>query len=330
MADDLLVARRVLTIESDALAALARSLDQSFVAAVDLLMASNGRVIVSGMGKSGHIARKIAATLASTGTPAQFVHPSEASHGDLGMISRSDVMLVLSNSGETPELADLIAHAGRFAIPMIGVAGRPGSTLLTSAQVALCLPDAPEACAIGLAPTTSTTMMLALGDALAVALMERRGFGPDDFKLFHPGGKLGSRLLRVGDLMQAAPNLPLVAPDRAIHDLLLTMSEGGLGCAGIVDDQGRVIGAVSDGDVRRFFSKPGSDPARAKARDLMTPAPKAIRRGALAVEAVQVMSGTGKGISWLFVVDEATDWTAGPYRPAGIIHIKDCLKAGIA
>jgi len=325
---DLAVARRVLKIEADALADLAQGLDQNFEAAIDQILGASGRVIVSGMGKSGHVARKIAATFASTGTPAQFVHPAEASHGDLGMIGRGDVMVVLSNSGETPELADLIGHARRFDIPLIGIAGKAESTLLKSANVPLCLPPAPEACAIGLAPTTSTTMMLALGDALAVALMERRGFSSADYKVLHPGGQLGKRLSRVADLMHKAPGLPLVRPDTAMADLLLTMSEGGLGCAGVTDDQGRIIGAVSDGDVRRHFARAGSMDVTARA--LMSLSPRAIRASALAVEAVQVMSATGQGISWLFAVDDTTDWTTGPFAPVGIIHLKDCLRAGIA
>jgi arabinose-5-phosphate isomerase len=325
---DIRVARRVLGIEAEALVAMAGSLEHNFVAAIDQMLAAKGRIIVSGMGKSGHVARKIAATLASTGTPAQFVHPAEASHGDLGMIGAGDVMLVLSNSGETPELADLISHAARFGIPLIGIASRPGSALLMAASVALCLPPAPEACAIGLAPTTSTTMMLALGDAIAVALMERRGFSPEDYKVLHPGGQLGKRLSRVADIMRAGPDLPLIAPDCNLQDLLLVMSEGGLGCAGVVDANGLVIGGVSDGDIRRHFAQSKSPEARA--RDLMTPSPKAIRQSALAVEAVQVMSTTGRGISWLFVVDDASDGVSGPYKPVGIIHLKDCLRVGIA
>ena len=322
------LARQVLRIEADAVAALIPRLDKNFLDAITLILNCRGRVVVSGIGKSGHVARKIAATLASTGTPAQFVHPAEASHGDLGMIGRGDVMLVLSNSGETPELADIIGHAARFAIPLIGVASRAGSALLSASTVSICLPAAPEACAIGLAPTTSTTMMMALGDAMAVALMERRGFSPDDYKVLHPGGQLGKRLSRVGDLMRSGKDLPLVGPECRLHDLLLTMSEGGLGCAGVVDAHGLVLGGISDGDVRRYFAAP--QPGDARAQDLMTPLPKAIRVSALAVEAVQVMSSTGRGISWLFVVDDGTDWTNGPYRPVGIIHLKDCLRAGIA
>ncbi len=197
----LATARRVVTREAEALGLLAASLDAGVVDAVDLILKARGRVIVSGMGKSGHVARKIAATLASTGTPAQFVHPAEASHGDLGMVMRGDVVMVLSNSGETPELADIVAHSRRFAIPLIGIAARAGSTLLRQADVAILLPDAPEACETGVVPTTSTTMTLALGDAIAVALMEHRRFTPDQFRVFHPGGKLGARLTRVADLM---------------------------------------------------------------------------------------------------------------------------------
>ena len=212
-------ARRVIRTEADALALLEQSLGAPFEAAVGVILAATGRVVVSGMGKSGHVGRKIAATLASTGTPAQFVHPAEASHGDLGMVTRGDVALVLSNSGETPEIADIVAHTRRFAIPLIGVAGREGSTLLRQSDVALLLPQAPEACGTGIVPTSSTTMTLALGDALAVALMEHRRFTPEHFRTFHPGGKLGARLARVADLMHA--EMPLVPEDAPMAEAQL-------------------------------------------------------------------------------------------------------------
>ncbi|NBR91792.1 MAG: KpsF/GutQ family sugar-phosphate isomerase, partial [Rhodobacteraceae bacterium] len=244
----LAVARRVIQTEAEALGLLAQSLDASFARAVELMLSAKGRIIISGMGKSGHIGRKIAATLASTGTPAQFVHPAEASHGDLGMISESDVVLMLSNSGETPELADIIAYTRRFGIPLIGVASRPESTLLKASDVALVLPRAPEACGTGIVPTTSTTMTLALGDALAVALMEHRRFTPEDFREFHPGGKLGAQLSRVSDLMHTGDALPLVAEGTPMGDALLTISQKGFGVVGVTDDAGRLAGIVTDGD----------------------------------------------------------------------------------
>ena len=215
---DLSVARRVLKVEAEAILALSEALDDRFAAAVDLLMTVRGRVIVSGIGKSGHVGRKIAATLASTGTPAQFVHPAEASHGDLGMVTAEDVALILSNSGETKELVDLLSHAGRWRIPIVAITAREESTLARAAAVPLILPKAPEACPMGLAPTTSTTMTLALGDALAVALMERRAFNPDRFRMLHPGGTLGAALLRVEDLMRAGESLPLISVDAEMEE----------------------------------------------------------------------------------------------------------------
>ena len=245
--------RRVLRIEAAALAAFAEALDDAFADAVDTIFCAEGRVICSGMGKSGHVARKIASTLASTGTPAQFVHPGEASHGDLGMITEQDVALVMSNSGETQELADIVAYCKRFAIPLIGVAGQPGSTLLRAADVALLLPPVEEACSVGMAPTTSTTMTMALGDALAVALMERRRFTPDRFRAFHPGGRLGARLATVEALMSSGDRLPLVAEATPMTETLLVMTQKGFGVAGVVDGRGRLTGIISDGDLRRHM-----------------------------------------------------------------------------
>ena len=248
-------ARRVIRTESQGLAALEAALDnglaQPFQDAVRLILQATGRVVVSGMGKSGHVGRKIAATFASTGTPAQFVHPAEASHGDLGMVTKGDVALVLSNSGETPEIADIVAHTRRFAIPLIGIAGREGSTLLRQSDVALLLPQALEACGTGIVPTTSTTMTLALGDALAVALMEHRRFTPEHFRTFHPGGKLGARLARVQDLMHT--DMPLVAMDAPMTDTLLEITRKGFGVTGVTDDAGRLVGIITDGDLRRHM-----------------------------------------------------------------------------
>jgi len=315
--DFLATGRRVIAREAAALTLLADALGPGFGAAVELILAARGRVIVSGMGKSGHIARKIAATFASTGTPAQFVHPAEASHGDLGMVMRGDVALLLSNSGETPELADLIAHTRRFDIALIGVAGREGSTLLRQADVAILLPPAAEACDQGIVPTTSTTMTLALGDALAIALMEHRHFTPDQFRVFHPGGKLGARLLTVRDLMHS--ELPLVPGPTPMREALLTMSRQGFGVVGVTDDAGALAGVVTDGDLRRHMD----GLLTLTAAQVMTPSPRTIGPDALAQKAVAVMNE--RKITSLFVVDPA-----GSRAAVGLIHIHDCLRAGVA
>jgi len=258
---DLEVARSVLTTEAAGLRALAAALDESFDRAVALLAGIAGRVVVSGMGKSGHVARKIAATLASTGTPALFVHPAEASHGDLGMVVGGDAVLALSNSGETAELADLVSHTRRFGLPLIAITARRGSTLAVAADIALLLPAAAEACPMGLAPTTSTTMQMALGDALAVALLTRRGFTAAEFRQFHPGGKLGARLRRVRDLMHTGDAVPLAAPDLAMDRALLRITEKHFGCLGVTDGEGRLAGIITDGDLRRRWAQ-GCCPVR--------------------------------------------------------------------
>jgi arabinose-5-phosphate isomerase len=315
------VARLVLTTEAAGLRALADSLDGGFTRAVELLASASGRVVVSGMGKSGHVARKIAATLASTGTPALFVHPAEASHGDLGMIVAGDAVLALSNSGETPELADLIAHARRYALPLVGVTGRARSTLAEAADVALLLPAAREACPMGLAPTTSTTMQMALGDALAVALLTRRGFGPSDFRQIHPGGKLGARLRRVRELMHTGDELPLVAPELRMDAALLVMTEKRFGCLGVVGDAGRLAGIVTDFDLRRAMA---ADLLTRRVDAVMNPAPFTIGPDTLAAEALHdMMHARARPITTLFVVDAAG-------RPAGILHIHDLLRARVA
>ena len=310
-------ARRVIRTEANGLAALeaalADGLADPFVAAMRLILDATGRVVVSGMGKSGHVGRKIAATFASTGTPAQFVHPAEASHGDLGMVTGGDVVLVLSNSGETPEIADIVAHTRRFEIPLIGVAGREGSTLLRQADVALLLPQAAEACGTGIVPTTSTTMTLALGDALAVALMEHRRFTPEHFRNFHPGGKLGARLARVADLMHA--DMPLVAEDAPMAEALLTISAKGFGVTGVVDGDGALVGIITDGDLRRHMDGLLTH----NAAEVMTRAPRTIAPGALAEAALAQMQD--RKITCLFAVDDG--------RPQGILHIHDCLRAGM-
>jgi arabinose-5-phosphate isomerase len=275
-------------------------------------------VIISGMGKSGHIARKIAATLASTGTPAHFVHPAEASHGDLGMMAQGDVALVLSNSGETPELADLVAYTRRFNIPLIGIASRAESTLIKQSDVGLILPKAEEACGTGVVPTTTTTMTLALGDALAVALMEHRRFTPENFREFHPGGKLGAQLSRVRDLMHTGDALPLIAAQTPMSDALLEISQKGFGVVGVTDDTGALLGIVTDGDLRRHMD----GLLDRKAVEVMTAAPQTIAPGALAEEAVAIMNQ--RKITCLFVADPG-----GSGTPEGLLHIHDCLRAGL-
>ncbi|MDJ0627949.1 MAG: KpsF/GutQ family sugar-phosphate isomerase [Rhodobacter sp.] len=308
--------RRVIAREAQALGLLSDRIDDSFADAVELILGAHGRVIVSGMGKSGHIARKIAATLASTGTPAHFVHPAEASHGDLGMMAQGDVALVLSNSGETPELADLIAYTRRFGIPLIGVAGNAGSTLLRQCDVRLVLPKAEEACDKGIVPTTSTAMSLALGDALAIALMEHRQFTPEHFREFHPGGKLGARLAKVRDLMHT--DMPLVAQATPMSDTLLTMTQKGFGVVGVQDANRDLVGVVTDGDLRRHMT----GLLDMTAAQVMTAHPRTIGPDALAEEAVAVMND--RRITCLFVVDPAESQNA-----VGILHVHDCLRAGI-
>jgi arabinose-5-phosphate isomerase len=309
--------RRVISHEAAALQLMAGGLDGRFAAAVDLLGGVTGRVVVSGMGKSGHVGRKIASTLASTGTPAMFVHPSEASHGDLGMITAADAVLAISNSGETVELSDLTIYTRRFGIPLVAIVGRAESTLAEAADVTLLLPPSPEACPMGLAPTTSTTCMLALGDALAVALLERRGFGANDFAVFHPGGKLGNQLKRVEQLMRKADELPLVAPDTRLAEAVIIMSRQTLGCVGVVEN-GRLAGIITDGDLRRHMDDPIL--LSRAAAEIMTRTPRTIDRRALAVEALNEMNS--RSITVLFVVEDGV--------PVGAIHLHDCLRAGIA
>ncbi|MBN8873957.1 MAG: KpsF/GutQ family sugar-phosphate isomerase [Rhodospirillales bacterium] len=317
---DLDVARAVLGAEAAGLRALAGALDARFGHAVDRLAAATGRVVVSGMGKSGHVARKIAATFASTGTPAQFVHPAEASHGDLGMIVAGDAVLALSNSGETPELADLVAHARRFGLPLVAITAHAGSALASAADVALLLPAAAEACPMGLAPTTSTTMQMALGDALAVALLTRRGFTAADFRQFHPGGRLGARLRRVRELMHVGAAMPLAGPDLPMDQALLLITEKHFGCLGVVAADGTLAGIVTDGDLRRAM---GPDLLQRRVADVMTRAPKTIEPDALAAEALHLMNARTRPITALFVVDRSQ-------QPIGILHLHDLLRAGVA
>ena len=322
--DDIAVGRRVLETEMSGLKALADTLDENFVRALDLLEAikGSGRVVVTGMGKSGHVARKIAATLASTGTPAQYVHPAEASHGDLGMITPADAVLALSNSGETPELFDVVAYAKRFGVPLIGMTARAGSALDEAADVSLIIPDSDEACPETLAPTTSTTVMIALGDAIAVALLERIGFSTEDFQMRHPGGDLGRRFIKVSDIMHMGRELPLVTPRTPMADAIIEMTSKSFGCIGLTDGDGgdtpgRLLGIITDGDLRRNMNE---NLLSQQAGDLMTADPKTVEPDILAVEALGIMNE--RSITSLFVVKDGT--------PVGILHIHDCLRAGIA
>ena len=317
---DLDVARSVLWTEATALRALAAGLTENLVHALDILAGASGRVVVSGMGKSGHVARKIAATLASTGTPALFVHPAEASHGDLGMIIAGDAVLAVSNSGETPELADLVAHARRFAIPLVAMTGRTDSTLARAADSVLLLPKSAEACPMGLAPTTSTTMQMALGDALAVALLTRRGFTVADFRNFHPGGRLGARLQRVRELMHTAEAVPLAQPGLPMDRALVLMTEKRFGCLGVVDPSGSLAGIVTDGDLRRHM---GPELLGRRVAEIMTPNPRTIGPDALGAEALRLMNAHERPITSLFVVDAQN-------HVLGIVHVHDLLRAGVA
>lgn len=314
---DIASARDVLKTEAEGLIALADSLDGDFAQALELLAQAQGRIIVTGMGKSGHIGRKIAATLASTGTPAFFVHPAEASHGDLGMVTRQDAVIALSNSGETSELGDIIAYTRRFGIAMISITSREYSTLAQAADVSLVLPAAREACPLGLAPTTSTTLTLALGDAIAVALLERRGFSASDFREFHPGGSLGNKLLKVSDLMHGVDNLPTIAQGQPVSAALLEMTAKHFGCVGVIDENRALLGIITDGDLRRHM---GSDLLAQSVDAIMTANPQTIGPNTLAVEALAVMNG--KSITSLFVIEDGS--------VHGILHIHDCLRAGIA
>lgn len=307
--------RRTLLREIEGLQAVEQALGKPFDDAVACILRLHGRLIVSGMGKSGHIAHKIAATFSSTGTPAYFVHPGEASHGDLGMITAADGLLLLSNSGETAELHDMIAYAKRFSIPLIAMVRRKTSMLVTSADVALVLPDIPEASPVD-APTTSTTMMLALGDALAVATLEQRGFTREDFHTLHPGGKLGKAFIRVRDLMHPASETPLVKNRDVMSGVLLVMTKKSFGCAGVIDESGMLVGVITDGDLRRHMD-PGL--LNQRACDVMTRSPVSISPDMLAAQALGIMNA--RSITSLFVVEKG--------KPVGILHVHDCLRAGV-
>jgi arabinose-5-phosphate isomerase len=311
---------RTIEVEAGGVASLAAALrgelGHAFREAVTAIRAAAGRVIVTGVGKSGHVARKIAATLASTGTPASFVHAGEASHGDLGMITSDDVILALSWSGETPELRDVIDYSRRFSVTLIALTGAGDSALGRAGDIALCLPRAPEACPHGLAPTTSTTMQLALGDALALSLLEARGFTVDQFRHFHPGGRLGARLTFVSDLMHRGDDMPIARPDMAMSEVLVIMTEKRLGCVGIVDAAGRLVGIITDGDLRR---KMHQGLLAALAGDVMTSRPRAVAPDTLASKALEIVNSSK--ITSLFVV--ADD------RPVGVVHLHDLLRIGV-
>jgi arabinose-5-phosphate isomerase len=324
---DVDVARDVLATEASGLRALAAGLGPEFNTAVDCLAAATGRVVVSGMGKSGHVARKIAATLASTGTPALFVHPAEASHGDLGMVQPGDAVLALSNSGETAELADIVAHTRRFGLKLVAITAKANSSLATAADVVLLLPHAAEACPMGLAPTTSTTMQMALGDALAVALLKRREFTEADFHRIHPGGRLGARLRRVRDLMHTGDAVPLSVPGMNMSRAIVLMTEKRFGCLGVVGENGGLIGIVTDGDLRRAMDPdqrngPIPNVLTLSVRDVMTRSPRTIGPDALAAEALYVMNAHERPVTALFVV-------ASDSKVVGILHIHDLLRAGL-
>ena len=309
---------RVLRLESEALTDLAANLDESFSRAAGLIMTLSGRVAVTGMGKSGHVARKVAATLASTGTPAYFIHPAEASHGDLGMISAQDAVLAFSHSGETEELHGILAFCARHLVPVIGISARPESFLAARAEIFLRLPDLPEACPNGCAPTTSTTMMMGLGDALALALLTARGFTPENFQQYHPGGALGRRLLRAADIMHTGPAMPMVNLSATMAEVLLTITGKTFGCTAVTEADGRLAGIITDGDLRRHL---GPNFMILTAADLMTRRPVTVTADTPAAEVLGLMQR--RAITGIFVLEPETA------RPTGIIHIHDCLRAGL-
>lgn len=317
---DIACAKRTIDMEIEAVRAMETSFDKNLSKALDLLENISGRIIVTGMGKSGHIGTKVAATFASTGTPAFFVHPAEASHGDLGMLTENDVVIAISNGGESKELSDIIIYCKRYGIPLIAITKNPESSLGKAGDILLKLPDYREACPLGMAPTTSTTATLVLGDVLAVCLMERKGFSKLDYKRRHPGGKLGAMLQKVSDLMHTGDAIPLIADTAFMQEAMLTMSSKMLGSVGVVNTSGELIGIITDGDLRRAMSP---NILTQKVTEVMTYNPKTISADVLAAEALNTMNNTGKGITQLFVLDDNK-------KPVGIIHIHDCLRAGVA
>ncbi len=313
-------AKKVLRIEAEAILALIGRLDESFSRAVEIILVCKGRVVVTGMGKSGLIGKKIAATLASTGTPALFLHPAEGVHGDLGMVTRGDAVIAISNSGETEEIVKLLPVFKRLAVPVIAMTGNRASTLARAADATIDVGVKEEACSMGLVPTASTTAALAMGDAIAVTLLDRRGFKEEDFACFHPGGSLGKRLLlRVEDLMHTGDAVPVVAESAGMREALFEITSKKMGITAIVDGGGRLAGVITDGDLRRYLEK-SDDLFTRRAGELATGRPKVISKGALAAEAVAVMERLS--ITSLMTVD-------GEGRPTGIIHLHDLLKAGV-
>ena len=316
---DIASAKRTIDREVEALRMMENQFDENLTKALDMIQETNGRIIVTGMGKSGHIARKIAATLASTGTPSFFVHPAEASHGDLGMVTNDDKIIAISNGGESRELSDILIYAKRYGIPLIAITKNPESTLGKAGDIVLKLPDDGEACPLGLAPTSSTTATLVLGDVLAIALMERKGFSKTDYKQRHPGGKLGAILQKVSDLMHRGDDMPIVNTEAPMQEALLVMTSKMLGCVGITDNDGKLVGIITDGDLRRWLT---SDVLNKKVSEVMTKNPKVVSPDILAAEALNIMNNTGRGITQLFAVQNG--------KPVGIIHIHDCLRIGAA
>ena len=310
-------AKKVLQTEADALEILKNELPNDFSHLVKLILSLNGRVIVSGVGKSGHIGNKIAATLASTGTPAFFIHATEASHGDLGMITENDLCLLISNSGETSEIFDILTHARRFNIPVATISSNSESTLVKAADFKLCLPVVDEACPIGMAPTTSTTMMLALGDALAVALMEAKKFNTENFKVFHPGGKLGAKMMTVSQVMHKSDTLPLVKTETSMKETLLTMSSKGFGIAAVVNEVGFLVGVITDGDLRRNIN----DLMSKNAGSIASLSPITLLGEIFVVDALNLMQD--RKITAVII-------TSAENKPIGILHIQDLLKVGAA
>ena len=318
MKDYAKIGRRVLETEIAALNAMSKTLGTDFSAVVDVLNGIKGRIVLSGVGKSGHVARKIAATLASTGSPSLYIHPTEASHGDMGMITSADAVIALSRSGETQELADLIAYCRRFSIPLIAMTAEASSTLGRASDHLLLMPNADEACAETRAPTTSTTLQIALGDALSVALLEAKGFTAKDFKTYHPGGKLGATLATVGELMHTGDALPLTAAGTPLPEALTVMSHKGFGCVGVTGDDGVLVGMITDGDIRRNLS---NDLAGQAVNAVMTTAPKTTTENTLAADALRSMTTGQSKIMQLFVVEDD--------MPIGLVHLHDFLRAGL-
>jgi len=322
---DIKSAQHVLNSEAAALRALAEAVGDDFHAAIDAVhnmkqQKNSGRFIIAGIGKSGHVARKIAATLASTGTPSYFVHPGEASHGDMGMITEHDVVMMLSNSGENTELSDLIHYTRRYNITLIAMTGNPASTLAKHSDIRLLLPKMAEVCPNGLAPTTSTTMMMAYGDALAVVLLERMGLTPDQYKVFHPGGKLGQKLMKVSELMVSGDDLPVINQSAKMDTALIALTEKNLGAVLVFDDAQELLGIVTDGDLKRHMSP---DLLQKSVTEIMSVDPKRISKDALAAEALEIMTKTpGQYITSLIVHDGG--------QACGMVRLQDCLQAGVA